>query len=88
MEEFKFDLGVEVKDVVTGFKGIIMGRTQYTTGCNQYGVLNPELTKEGKLREWLWFDENRIEVTSKNKVRLTSTVRGGPVSIDQVARSK
>lgn len=36
--EFKFELGERVADEVTGFQGIIIGRTQWRTNCNTYGL--------------------------------------------------
>ena len=65
MSDFIFENGSEVKDVVTGFKGIIMGRVEYLTGCNQYAVSSRKLTAEGKRGEWEWIDENRLVVTGK-----------------------
>ena len=65
MSKRKFELNQEVKDVVTGFKGIIMGITEYNTGCIQYGICPQKLDKEGKTPEWLWFDGSRLKVTGK-----------------------
>lgn len=31
---FRLELGLEVKDIVTGFRGIITGRCEYLTGCH------------------------------------------------------
>ena len=77
---FKHELGKKAKDVVTGFKGIIISRSQYLTGCNRYG-LQPKVNKEGKLSECLWFDENQIELIGKG-VTINQTVeqkaKGGP----------
>ena len=36
---FKFNLGDEVKDQLTGFKGYIASRADYITGCNRYALL-------------------------------------------------
>lgn len=72
----KFELNQEVKDVVTGFKGIIMGITEYNTGCIQYGVSPRKLTKENKIPEWPWFDGSRLVATGK-KVDI-KPVLGGP----------
>lgn len=44
---FKFELGVTLKERVTGFEGVVMGRTQYYTGCDHYGLLSRELTDKG-----------------------------------------
>jgi hypothetical protein len=65
-EMFKFKLGQEVKEVVTGYKGIIMVRSEYFTGCNHYGIQNKEITSEGKVKEWEYFDESRL-VTTQTK---------------------
>ena len=35
---FKFELGIMAKDRVSGFKGIIMVRAEYLTGCIKYGL--------------------------------------------------
>lgn len=59
MKTFKFELGQRVRDVVTGFAGVIITRTEYINLCVQYCVSNQELNKEGKKHE-LWFDENQL----------------------------
>lgn len=59
-EGFKFELGDKLKDTLTGFEGTAMARTEYYTGCNQYGLLSPELTKDKKPAEWVWIDEVRL----------------------------
>lgn len=58
--EFKFALGEKVKDIVTGYSGVIMGASVFLTGCNQYGVLPQKLSKDGDVTDWRWFDENRL----------------------------
>ena len=62
---FKFELGQELKEVVTGFRGMVMGRTDYYTGCNHYGLLSKKLNKAGAPTEWQWFDETRLTATGK-----------------------
>lgn len=61
-ELFKFALGAKVKDTITGYTGIIAGRTEYLTGCVQYGLQKEGLTKEGYVFGWQWFDESRLEL--------------------------
>jgi hypothetical protein len=34
----KYKLAEELKDIVTGFTGYVMGRTEYLTGCTHYGL--------------------------------------------------
>lgn len=53
--------GKEARDKVTGFTGIITGKTEWMYGCNQY-CLMPTVDKDGKFREGQWFDEGRVEV--------------------------
>jgi hypothetical protein len=55
------NLGKLGKDKITGFTGIITGRCDYLYGCGQYG-LNPEVDKDGKIREMAWFDIGRVEI--------------------------
>lgn len=67
---FKFELGDEVKEVITGFQGVIMGRSQYLTGCNQYGLLSRKLDNN-KPNNWVWFDEVRLVPTGKKKIEFS-----------------
>lgn len=57
---FKHELGIRVKDIVTGFTGIITGRAEHLTGCNSYWV-NPQLIVKGKVVAAGYFDEDRLE---------------------------
>lgn len=79
---FKHDLGVRVEDKVTGFKGIITGRAEFLTGCNQY-IVNPGVDKDGKMMDTNWVDEDRLTVTgagvSPESVR--GKVKGGPAHV-------
>lgn len=57
------ELGQKARDKVTGFAGIITGRAQYLYGCDQYILVPPVKTDDGKIESGQWFDEGRIEVT-------------------------
>lgn len=57
------ELGVEAKDKITGFSGIITGFTRFLTGCDQYCLVSP--AKDGKTGEAAWFDQGRVEVIGK-----------------------
>lgn len=75
----KIQLGLEAKDKVTGFKGVIIGKAEYLTGCNQYGLC-PPVSAEGKKVDTEWFDEGRIEIIGKGVLakEVTGDKNGGP----------
>jgi hypothetical protein len=60
----KFKLGEILKDRVTGFTGVVMGRTEYFTGCIHYGLQATKL-KDGAIVAWEWLDEQRLDATEK-----------------------
>jgi hypothetical protein len=74
--EFKFSLGDEVKDVITGFTGICIGRHQWINNCNTYSVKSQTL-KDGMPQEGIAFDEPQLEVVQE-KVFQENRRTGGP----------
>lgn len=83
---FKIEMGVKVRDIINGFEGVVTGRAEYVTGCNQYIVCPTGLDKDGKMRDSSWFDEGRLEVVSKPPRKVATMVAearpqfGGPRS--------
>lgn len=85
---FVFELGQEVRDIISGFTGIVRSRSQWLTGCNTYGVSSREL-KDGKPQDPVWFDEHILVSTGGESVQpvyasnetsaLEERLRGGPV---------
>ncbi len=73
---FQFKLGQEVRDVVSGTKGIIMARTEFLTGCTQYCVHTP---KKHLANEGIYIDEGRLVYVGKG-VKLPDT--GAPAGAD------
>lgn len=53
-------LGSTVKDMISGFEGIVIARSEWLYGCNRLIVESKRL-KDGKPTEGQWFDEQRIE---------------------------
>jgi len=83
---FKIEMGSEVTDVVTGFKGIVTAQHLYITGCAQYD-LTPPLKKDGTLADIISIDEGRLKVSRKKPVQMVSFEKpkkkkstGGPQS--------
>jgi len=56
-------LGQKGKDKITGFKGILISRHQYITGCDQYSISPSGVNKDGELKKQYQFDEASIEIT-------------------------
>lgn len=83
-QPYKFECGDKVKDLVTLFVGVVVGRSQFLTGCNRYAVQSQKLDKnDSSPGKWENFDENalalikgskRVELEQKPAARK----RGGP----------
>ena len=83
MKDFKFELGVTVKETITGFTGIIRGQYRFLTGCDQYGVQSPKM-KDNKPEKWQTFDEGLLVLVPKGKkIKLDKKILkknpGGPL---------
>jgi len=74
---FKFGLNDLVKDTLTGFKGVVVARSQWQNGCIRYGVQSQKL-HEGKLVEEQWLDEQRLELVQAAPEKRVGTKLGGP----------
>ncbi len=55
--EHLFKLGDRVRDSLTGFEGIVIGRSEWLTGCNTIGLKSEQL--EGGKAPELWLDQTR-----------------------------
>lgn len=60
---FKHDLGLNAKDKITGFTGIITARVEFLTGCNRY-CLQPTGLHDSKPIDSIYFDEDQVEIIS------------------------
>jgi hypothetical protein len=75
---FTYELGIPVRDVLTGFAGVITGRVQYLTGCTQY-LVQPRGLRDGRHQESFWIDEGKLaRIRGKARVTLPSAPNGGP----------
>jgi hypothetical protein len=80
------ELGKRAKDKITGFEGILVGRSSFLTGCDQF-LLQPEVKKDNSLAEPHWFDEGRL-TTVRGKEILPSAVRAKKNGCDYSAPKK
>ncbi len=60
-------LGMRVRDRITGYEGIASSIGFDLYGCIQVAI-NPGIQSDGKLGEVIWFDTNRLEVVSNDRV--------------------
>lgn len=77
-------LGLEVKDVVSGFTGVVVAKHTYINGCERLTV-QPKVDKDGKLPEEKTFDEPQLEIVSKKKIAGRNDT-GGPEKHSDVRR--
>ena len=72
------NLGDEVIDLVTGFKGIAIGRSVFLNGCVRVGI-QAKADKDGKVTDAIWFDEPQLKVTKRGAVKICPQDTGGPI---------
>ena len=72
----KIQLGDEVQDTVTGFKGIAVARTSWITGCNRI-TIQPKADSKNKIDESQTFDEPLVEVIKAKKMPKEKKKTGG-----------
>ena len=80
------ELGQEVKDVVTGFRGIATAKVEYLNGCLQFCVRpKVDMPKKGeaqKYPEGKYIDVEQLKTVGKSKIKLqshTSKPSGGGI---------
>lgn len=71
------ELGDKVKDKVSGFSGIAVGKTVYLAGCLRFLVRPDKTDKDGKFQEGIWFDEDELEVVKQKIVKGKKQITGG-----------
>lgn len=78
MDKAQFDFNQKVKDKVTGFEGIVLGRTEYATGCVQFGVCPTKVKDDGSLPDWNWLDGSRLIAVPNDDGIAVGKESGGP----------
>ncbi|MCJ7543672.1 MAG: hypothetical protein MUP47_03740 [Phycisphaerae bacterium] len=77
-------LGSRVRDTITGFTGIAVGRTEWMWGYVRYAV-EPKGLRDGKPVDAQWFDEPRLVVLAAKRVPSRPT--GGPQADPRLSRA-
>jgi len=74
------ELGQKAEDKITGFYGVITGRSQYLTGCDQYCLAPPIRKGINEVQRSEWFDEGRIKILGPGVTAadVAGPVPGGP----------
>ena len=72
----KIELGDVARDSITGFKGVVIGRTLWLHGCERM-TIQPQELKDGKPIECQSFDEPQL-VLVKKKAFGGNNDTGGP----------
>lgn len=80
MDTFKYELGDEVRDTITGFIGVIMARTEWFNRCIRYQVQSTKLNKDGQPLASEPFDEPQLVLVKAARKAAPEPVRrtGGP----------
>ena len=76
-------LGSEVKDEMTGMKGVAIGRSEYLYGCASIWI-QPKGLVNGEPKKSIWVDEQRVVVLKPPVVKISkdsSATSGGPQSV-------
>jgi hypothetical protein len=76
MKKWKFNLGDTVKDVITGFTGVVTCRSEWLNNCNTYGV-QPTKLKDGIPQNRQGFDEPQLELVKRGTYKFGADP-GGP----------
>jgi hypothetical protein len=77
MSIFKFNLGDEVRDLVTGIVGVVVAKTEWLNGCKRY-TIEREAKKDGTLPESVSADEQQLELKKALKVKVGQPLNGEP----------
>ena len=73
----KVNLGDEVLDPITGYKGVAIGLTTWLYGCERITVQMKGVNKEGELYQSQAFDEPQLKIIKKAKKTKVNRRKGG-----------
>lgn len=70
-------IGKVVRDKVTGYQGVVTGRTTWLNGCARVIVQSQDL-HDGKPIDSQWFDQPQVVLVDTKGVKRGSPHTGGP----------
>lgn len=74
----RIELGSTCRDIITGFEGVVIARTEWLTGCARV-TLQPRALHEGKPVESQCFDEAQVDVIdTQERLVFPPNEDGGP----------
>lgn len=73
----KIQLGQKCRDIISGFVGVAVCRTEWINGCDRV-TLQPSIDKDGKLPDQHTFDEPNLRVIEDTPIANHDTGLGGP----------
>jgi hypothetical protein len=68
----RIKLGDEVKDMISGYRGIAVAVTTWLNGCVRVTIQPEGVTKEGATRAAESFDEEQLQLVKAGKVQPVS----------------
>ena len=63
-------MGDKVREITSGFEGIVVGYSEYLWGCEQFLVTRRD---ERGLPESLWFDVARLKIVKRDALKPVRT---------------
>ena len=81
-------LGSRVRDIITGVKGVAIGRTEWLYGCTRIAVEHMDLDKDGKTKEANWLDEQRIELIDGEPIKASPRLHECAIMLGSKVRDK
>lgn len=73
----KIELGDIAEDVITKYRGVVVGFTKHLTGCDRFTLQSQDI-KDGKIPDAYGFDVTTVKLIEKGAVQPTRTLEPLP----------
>lgn len=64
----QIELGDAVKDLISGFQGVAVAKTEWLNGCIRWTLQPESMSKDGASKATETFDAQQLDVIKKHKV--------------------